>query len=37
MNTNLKIAIIGDPNKGKSSLVSTLAYDDNVKISFHGV
>ncbi|WP_121627257.1 DUF3482 domain-containing protein [Poseidonibacter antarcticus] len=33
MNNNLKIAIIGDPNKGKSSLVSTLAYDDNIKIS----
>ena len=33
MNNNLKIVIIGDPNKGKSSLVSTLAYDDNVKIS----
>ena len=33
MNNHLKIAIIGDPNKGKSSLVSTLAYDDNVKVS----
>ena len=26
-------AIVGHPNKGKSSIVSTLAYDDSVKIS----
>lgn len=33
MNNNLKIAIIGDPNKGKSSFVSTFAYNDGIAVS----
>ncbi len=33
MDNILKIAVIGDPNKGKSSFVSTLAYDDGVSVS----
>ena len=33
MNNNLKIAIVGDPNKGKSSFVSTFAYNDGIAVS----
>lgn len=33
MDNILKIVVIGDPNKGKSSFVSTLAYDDGVCVS----
>ncbi len=33
MNNKLKIAIIGDPNKGKSSFVSTFAYNDGIAVS----
>lgn len=33
MNDILKIAVIGDPNQGKSSFVSTLAYDDGIAVS----
>lgn len=29
----IKIAVIGDPNKGKTSFVSNMAYDDSLKIS----
>ncbi len=31
--THPKFAVVGHPNKGKSSIVSTLAFDDSVKIS----
>lgn len=33
MTENLKIAVIGNPNIGKSSFVSNLAYDDRVLVS----
>lgn len=33
MTENLKIAVIGNPNIGKSSFVSNLAYDDRVSVS----
>lgn len=33
MDNPLNIAVLGNPNKGKSSLVSSLAYDDNIKVS----
>lgn len=33
MENNLKIAVIGDPNKGKSSFTSTFAYNDDIKVS----
>ncbi len=31
--THPKFAVVGHPNKGKSSIVSTLAFDDSVQIS----
>ena len=31
--THPKFAVVGHPNKGKSSIVSTLAFDDSVEIS----
>jgi len=33
MNTHPKFAVVGHPNKGKSSIVSALALDDSVQIS----
>ncbi len=33
MNDSLKIAIVGIPNEGKSSFVSTLAYNDGISVS----
>ena len=33
MNDCLKIAIVGIPNEGKSSFVSTLAYNDGISVS----
>ena len=33
MNEHPKFAVVGHPNKGKSSIVSTLAMDDSVQIS----
>ena len=32
-NTHPKFAVVGHPNKGKSSIVSSLAMDDSVQIS----
>ena len=31
-NTYPKFAVVGDPNKGKSSIVSSLARDDSIQI-----
>ena len=33
INQHPKFAVVGHPNKGKSSIVSTLAFDDSVQIS----
>jgi len=33
MSNNAKFAVVGHPNKGKSSIVSTLSHDDSVPVS----
>ncbi len=33
MNSQVKFAVVGHPNKGKSSIVSTLSHDDSIAVS----
>jgi len=33
MNNQVKFAVVGHPNKGKSSIVSTLSHDDSIPVS----